>query len=140
MPVYITRTTGYDRLPDNSLAATEQPADILQLKLLRKRSGCRRTTPRLLAQAKPFDNLAIPIRVTPIEIVQQPPALVHHHNQPAAGCVVFYVGLEVRRQIVDPLAQKRYLHFRRARILYMGSELFDQHCFGFAQVPLSVVP
>jgi hypothetical protein len=29
-----TRGTGYDRSPDNSLAATKQPADILQLELL----------------------------------------------------------------------------------------------------------
>jgi hypothetical protein len=79
-PVYTTRTTGYDHSPDNSLGATKQPADILQLELLRKRSGCRRSKPRLLAQAKAFNNLAIPIRVTPIEIVQQPPAFVYHHN------------------------------------------------------------
>jgi hypothetical protein len=90
---------------------------------------------QLLAQTKTINNLAVPIRVTPVEIVQQPPALVHHHDQASAGRVVLNVRLEVRRQVVDPLAQKRNLHFRRAGILHMSPELFDQHGFRCAQVP-----
>ena len=38
----------------------------------------------LLAQTKSFHNLAIPIRVATIQIVQQPAALVDHHDQSAA--------------------------------------------------------
>ena len=38
---------------------------------------------RLLAQAKTFNNIAVPIRVAAVEIVQQSPAFVHHHNQSA---------------------------------------------------------
>ncbi len=34
----------------------------------------------LLAQAKAFNNLVIPIRVSPVEIVQQAPPLVYHHD------------------------------------------------------------
>jgi hypothetical protein len=90
---------------------------------------------QLLAQAKAINNLAVPIRVTPVEIVQEPPALVDHHDQPPPRRMVLNVGLEVRRQVVDPLAQKRNLHFGRARILYMSPELFDQHSFRCAQVP-----
>ena len=97
--------------------------------------NCRLYFEQLLAQAKAINNLAVPIRVTPVEIVQQPPALVDHHDQPAAGRVVFNVRLEMRRQVVDPLAKKRDLHFGRARILYMSPELFDQHGFRCAQVP-----
>ena len=81
---------------------------------------------QLLAQAKTFNNLAVPIRVAAVEIVQQTAALIDHHDQSAARCVVFHVGLEVRGQIVDPLAQKRDLHFGRACIFNMGPELFDQ--------------
>jgi hypothetical protein len=90
---------------------------------------------QLLAQTKTINNLAVPIRVTPVEIVQQTPALVDHHDQPPPGRVVFNVGLEMRRQVVDPLAQKRDLHFGRARVLHMSPELFDQHGFRCAQVP-----
>jgi hypothetical protein len=35
----------------------------------------------LLAQTEPFHNLAVPIRVSPVEIVQESPALVDHHDQ-----------------------------------------------------------
>jgi hypothetical protein len=90
---------------------------------------------QLLAQTKAINNLAVPIRVTPVEIVQQPPALVHHHDQATARRVVLNVRLEMRRQVVDPLAQKRDLHFRRTGILHMSPELFDQHGFRCAQVP-----
>ena len=90
---------------------------------------------QLLAQTKTINNLAVPIRVTPVEIVQQPPTLVDHHNQAPARRVVLNVRLEMRRQVVDPLAQKRDLHFRRAGILHMSPELFDQHGFRCAQVP-----
>src|SRR4029077_2527874 len=34
---------------------------------------------QLLAQTKAFDNLAIPIRVTTVEIIQKTAALVDHH-------------------------------------------------------------
>ena len=94
----------------------------------------------LLAQAKAFNNLVIPIRVSPVEIVQQAPPLVHHHDKPTARCMVFHVTLEVRRQVVDAFTQQCNLHFRRSRIFYMCAELFDQHCLGVAQVPPTVVP
>ena len=73
----------------------------------------RRSNPveRLLAKAKAFNNLAVPIRITAVKIVQQATALVDHHDQTAPGCMVFHVGLEVRRQVADPLAQQCDLHF-----------------------------
>src|SRR6266849_422318 len=94
----------------------------------------------LLAQAKAVNNLVIPIRVAAVEIVQQTAALVHHHDEPAARSVVLDVRLQVRRQIVDALAQKRDLHLWRSRILHMRPVLLDQHSSGVAQVPLTVVP
>jgi|SRR5580704_11043463 len=81
---------------------------------------------RLLAQAKTFNNLAVPIRVATVEVIQQAAALIDHHDQPAARCMVLDVGLEVRGQIVDPLAKKRDLHLWRACVLDMSPELFDQ--------------
>jgi len=67
---------------------------------------------QLLAQAKAFNNLAVPIRVATVQIVQQATALVDHHDQAAPGCMVFNVGLEVRCEVADPLAQKCNLDFR----------------------------
>src|SRR6267378_364149 len=60
---------------------------------------------QLLAQTKAFDNLAIPIRVTTVKVIQQPPALVDHHDQPASRRMVLEVHLKMRRQVVDSLAQ-----------------------------------
>src|SRR5258705_2702285 len=82
----------------------------------------------LLAQTEPFHNLAVPIRVSPVEIVQESPALVDHHDQSPPRSMVLYVALKVRSQIVDPLAQQCNLHLRLARILNMLTELFDQRC------------
>jgi hypothetical protein len=52
--------------------AAEERAELAEIRL-----------PALLAQAESFHNLAIPIRVPAIEIVQQPAALVDHHDQSA---------------------------------------------------------
>src|SRR4029077_18007577 len=59
----------------------------------------------LLAQTKTVDNLAIPIRVTTVEIIQKTAALVNHHDQPASRCMVLEVRLQMRGQVVDSLAQ-----------------------------------
>jgi hypothetical protein len=39
---------------------------------------------KLLSQTQSFDNLAVPIGITTIQIIQQTPAPVHHHDQAAA--------------------------------------------------------
>src|ERR1700690_2735815 len=88
----------------------------------------------LLAQTESFDNLAVPIRVATIQIVQQPAPLVDHHDQPAPRSMIFGVGPEVGGQIVDALAQQRYLHFRRPRILRMYPELLDEFNLSFHQL------
>src|SRR5207249_10519759 len=105
------------------------PDDRLRVECVtsRERSGYRpdsnETAGRLLAQAKTFNNLAVPIRVAAVEIVQQTTALIDHHDQSAARCMVFHVGLEMRGQIVDPLAKKRDLHFwRRSEERRVGKE------------------
>jgi len=48
--------------------------------------------------------------------------------------MILGMGLEVARQVVDPLAQKGNLHFRGARILRVSPELLDYTNFGFDQL------
>src|SRR5271170_47516 len=79
----------------------------------------------LLAQTESFHNLAVPIRVAAVQIVQQPPALIDHHDQSATRGVVLCVGLEVAGQIADALAQESNLHFRRTCILGVYPELLN---------------
>jgi hypothetical protein len=79
----------------------------------------------LLAQTESFNNLAIPIRVASIQVIQQTPALVDHHDQTPSRCVIFCVGPQVRGQVVDATAQQCNLHFRRSGVFWMQPELFD---------------
>jgi hypothetical protein len=69
----------------------------------------RRETPlrewMLLAQTKTFDNLAIPIRVPSIQVVQQPAAPIDHHDQSAARSVILCMGSKMGGEVVDALAQ-----------------------------------
>ncbi len=87
------------------------PKSRLKLKGLRKGSEIMLARPRparagqLLAQTKAFDNLAIPIRVTTVKVIQQPPALVDHHDQPASRRMILEMHLKMSRQVVDSLAQ-----------------------------------
>jgi hypothetical protein len=90
----------------------------------------------LFAQAKSCHNLAIPIRVASVQIVQQPATLVDHHDQPAARSVIFCVGLEVRREVVDSFAQECYLHFRRSGVFRVNSVCLDYTGLGFYQLNL----
>jgi len=70
--------------PELTLPADRLPVEYVTWRL---RCGFRPKLPaiegRLLAQAKTFNNIAVPIRVAAVEIVQQPPAFVNHHNQTA---------------------------------------------------------
>src|SRR5580704_17697103 len=87
----------------------------------------------LLPQAESFHNPAVAIRVATVQIVQQPTALVDHHDQPATRCVVLRVALEVVRKVADALAQQCDLHFRGTCIFCVYTELLDHRCLGFAQ-------
>ena len=87
----------------------------------------------LLAQAKSCHNLAIPIRVATVQIVQQPATLIDHHDQPATRSMIFCVGLEMGREVVDALAQQRDLHFWRSGVFRMNPILLDYTGFGFHQ-------
>jgi hypothetical protein len=90
----------------------------------------------LLPQTESFHNLAIPIWVATVQIVQQTPPLVDHHDQPAPRRVIFCVGPEMGGEIADALAQQRNLHFRGTRVTGVNPELLDYCRFQFAQLPL----
>src|SRR2546426_11165776 len=86
----------------------------------RERSGYRPDSNgnagRLLAQAKTFNNLAVPIRVAAVEIVQQTTALIDPYDKSAARCMGFHVGLKMIRQLVYPLSGRGDLEFGPARV------------------------
>jgi len=66
----------------------------------------------LTANTEPFDQLLVtPIIGTP-QIIENLTPLRHELKQAPPRMVVFVVGLEVIRQVVDPLRKERNLDFR----------------------------
>ena len=51
----------------------------------------------LAAEAQSVDQALVAVAVVPLEVVEQPAPLPHELQQPAAGVVVFGVGLEMLR-------------------------------------------
>ena len=63
------------------------------------------------------------------QVIEQPPALAYHFQQPSSGTMVFDVGLEVLGQFVDARGEQRNLHVGRPSVLRMELKLFRD--FGF---------
>jgi hypothetical protein len=59
------------------------------------------------------------------KVIEQPSPLPDEHEESATGMVILLVGLEMLGEVVDPLGEDGHLHIRRAGILLMPLELFD---------------
>src|ERR1700730_1829730 len=64
----------------------------------------------LAAQAEASDQRLVTSCTRPLEVVQQPPPLADHNQQPAARVEVFFVGRKMASQVANTLAQDRHLH------------------------------
>ena len=56
------------------------------------------------------------------QVIEQPPPLAYHFQQPAPRAVVLHVFLQVLRQLVDPSRQQRNLHVRRPGVALVDAE------------------
>ena len=83
-------------------------------------------TTTLLADAELADHNLITLGVVFLQIVQQTTALADQHEKSAARAVVFFVRLEVLRQLPNPLAQQCDLYFRTSRIACMRAVLVNE--------------
>ena len=70
--------------------------------------GARAT---LLADAELLDDAFVAIGIVLLQVVEQATALADEHEQAAARAVVFFVRLEVLRQLTDALTQQCDLDF-----------------------------
>ena len=59
--------------------------------------------PELLTQLKLLGNDVITVQVGGLQIIEQTPALAHHHEQATTGTVIFFVLLQVLIQMVNAL-------------------------------------
>ena len=76
----------------------------------------------LTAQAQTADHLVIALNVRALEVIEQTPALRDHLQQAAPRVIVFLMGFEMIRQLVDALAEQSNLHLRRTRIAFVRAE------------------
>ena len=85
----------------------------------------------LVAQFQLLRHGLVAFQIFALQIIQQAAALADHHQQPAARAVVFFVALQMFRQMIDALRQQRDLHIRRTRVAVMCLKLLYRLCFGF---------
>src|SRR5688572_2157406 len=79
----------------------------------------------LLADTEAADQLRIAIGVLALQVIEQTPALPDQLEQAAARVMILRVNLEVFREVVDAVAEKRDLHFRRPCIAVVSSVRAD---------------
>src|SRR5438093_7248414 len=74
----------------------------------------------LLADVEAFDQVRVTLRVLAFQVVEEPAAASHEHQQAAAGVMIFGVCLEMFGQVVDAFAQECDLNFWRAGVAVVG--------------------
>ena len=96
--------------------------------------------PQLLAELELLGNALITADVSRVEIIQQTPALAHHHEQSAAGTMVFFVLLQVLRQVIDALREQRDLHISRACVPFVELKIAYRFglCFHTSNFPITL--
>ena len=86
---------------------------------------------RLSSQAQGLNDGSIPFHVIVFDIIQESATPAHHHQQTSSGVMVFFVDLEMLRQIGDAMRQQSDLHFRGAGVAFVRFETVDEFFFIF---------
>jgi len=81
---------------------------------------------RLAAQAKLLDQLAIPLKIGPLQVGQQPPPVADQLQEAPPAVEVVAVGPDVLGEVVDPLGKKRDLDLSVAGVPLVGAKPLDQ--------------
>ena len=109
-------------------------------------SGCGRRPkrqakgPRLLAEAEPCDDFAVAVHVFVVQVAELAAPLANKHQETTSRVVIVLVRLQVRRQVLDPFGQDRYLDFRGAGVCGVDAIVLDQRgLLLFGQQPCSSV-
>jgi hypothetical protein len=66
----------------------------------------------LFSNPEALDQIGVAIRILPLQVIEQAPALANQFQEAAARVMILGVRLEVFRQVVNPLAEERDLNFR----------------------------
>ena len=84
----------------------------------------------LFSEIQFVDQLFVPFRLGPAQIIEQAPALGDHFKKAAARGVVLGMAFQVFGQLPDPARQQRDLYISAAGVLTMQLELLDIQRFG----------
>jgi len=90
-----------------------------------KNGGRTRWLRRLPADAQRFYYGLITVYMFILDVIQQSAALTYHLQQTTPRMVVFFMRLEMLRQLAYPLGKQSYLHFRGSRVVFFGAEPFN---------------
>jgi hypothetical protein len=80
-----------------------------------------------------LDELAVPVVVLRLEVIEQPPTLADELQEPPPAVEVLLVRLEVLGEHVDALGEQRHLHLGRAGIGLVGAVLLDDGRLALAE-------
>src|SRR5579862_212780 len=80
----------------------------------------------LVPQSKLSDELAIPLEVRPLHVVEDSATAPDHLEQTTAAVVVLGVQAEMIGEIVDSLGEERYLELGRTAIGLVCPVLFNE--------------
>src|SRR5262245_30816718 len=111
------------RAADQKEGAQDEP----KLKDWAARSGKMRKT--LLTELQRRNDLAVPVHVGPLQIVEKLAPLADEHEQAASRVMILLVNLEMIRQRIDALTQKRNLDFGRTRVGFVQAMFADDGGF-----------
>ena len=86
----------------------------------------RRPKIKRCAQLELFGDGLVTAHVRGLEIIQQAAALADHHQESAAGAVIFLVALQMLGQVVDALGEQRDLHVGGPGVLGVHLKCFNR--------------
>ena len=85
----------------------------------------------LSSQSQGLDDGSIALHIVVLDVVQEPSAPTDHHQQASSGVMVFFVYLEMFRQVRNAVGEKSDLNLRGAGVALMFFKTIDEFLFIF---------
>jgi hypothetical protein len=89
---------------------------------LRRNEASRR---KLFLEPELFDESGVALLVLALQVLKMRAAVGHHLEETAAAVLVLGVLLQMRRKLLDALAQKGDLHLGAAGVRVMNGDFLD---------------
>jgi hypothetical protein len=87
----------------------------------------------LFPDSQLLDQGAVTLHIYFLQVVQEVPPLTYEFQETPAGMVILHVGLEMLREVIDPLAQDGDLDLGRPGVRGMSLVPLDEDLLPFCQ-------